>query len=101
MRDASVEISDGVGDPSQLRAGGGRTYPFVVDRAEQAWWPRPDGDGFHGRWGPAVASDPFGGRAGMGVDDARQPCARGARHVHAVEGAAGENHPGRVWGAIR
>jgi hypothetical protein len=61
--------TDGVTDPSQFHSDGGRTYPFVVDRAEQAWWPRPDGDGFHGRWGPAVASDPFGRRAGMRVPE--------------------------------
>src|SRR5690348_11387204 len=45
----------------------GRRYPFVVDRTDQVWWPGLDGTGYHGRWGPAVGSDPNGRRSGMRV----------------------------------
>src|SRR5262249_52549425 len=54
----------------------GRTYSFMVDRREtdaqkqQVWWPS-DGthDGYTGRWGPRVANDPRGRRAGMRFPD--------------------------------
>jgi hypothetical protein len=50
----------------------GRNYSFMVDRREtdpskqQVWWPS-DGVhvGYDGRWGPRVANDPRGRRAGM------------------------------------
>jgi hypothetical protein len=51
---------------------GRRSYSFMVDRREtdpskqQVWWPS-DGihAGYDGRWGPRVANDPRGRRAGM------------------------------------
>lgn len=54
-------VSDqGVSSPS------GRKYDFVVNRAEQVWWPSYDGTkGFRGRWGQRVASDPVPHRAGV------------------------------------
>jgi hypothetical protein len=58
--------------PAHSTTIGTRTYSFMVDRREtssakqQVWWPS-DGVhvGYDGRWGPRVANDPRGRRAGM------------------------------------
>lgn len=54
----------------------GRTYSFMVDRREtdpnlqQVWWPSDTvHHGYDGRWGPRVANDPQGRRAGMRFPD--------------------------------
>jgi hypothetical protein len=45
---------------------GGRRYDFIVDRATQPLWPSDDGrQGFRGRWGQRVETDPFTRRAGV------------------------------------
>jgi hypothetical protein len=45
---------------------GARHYDFLVDRATQPWWPSDDGrQGFRGRWGQRVETDPFTRRAGV------------------------------------
>jgi len=49
-----------------VQSAAGRHYDFVVDRANQVWWPSDDGTkGFRGRWGQRVASDPVPHRAGV------------------------------------
>ena len=50
---------------------GQRRYDFLVDRAQQCWWPaNAEGRGHYGgHWGPLVEKDPFGRRAGMRFPD--------------------------------
>ena len=44
----------------------GKPYDHLVDHDKQPWWPSDSGlSGYQGRWGPRVAGDPFGRRAGM------------------------------------
>lgn len=53
----------------------GRTYPFVVIRSEQCWWPRdiPGAPpGYEGRWGVRVQKDPSDRRCGMQFPDFRR-----------------------------
>jgi len=43
----------------------GRSYPYLVDRATQRWWPDDDMEtGFRGRWGQRVSKDFLPRRAG-------------------------------------
>ncbi len=87
---AQEEIAWSVPPPDPMNIGnhsmnvGGRTCSFMVDRREtdpqkrQVWWPS-DGThaGYDGRWGPRVANDPRGRRAGMRFPDFAQMFLRG------------------------
>ena len=57
----------------QANGGGadlGSWQSTVVERGSQVWWPgESPGSGYRGRWGPRVANDPFGRRAGMRFPD--------------------------------
>jgi len=45
---------------------GGRKYDFLVNRAQQAWWPSANGlSGYLGHWGPFVEYDPSDNRKSM------------------------------------
>jgi hypothetical protein len=66
LPDTGIEIHDWKSKDGLTQTIGTRRYDFLVDRAQQPWWPGEDGEGgFMGRWGPRVEHDPFGRRAGM------------------------------------
>jgi hypothetical protein len=62
VRPQSVPPQNVIGAGTEL----GTWQSTVVDRGKQVWWPGDSpGSGYRGRWGPRVATDPFGRRAGM------------------------------------
>ena len=62
VRPKSVPPQNVIGAGTEL----GTWQSTVVDRGKQVWWPGDSpGSGYRGRWGPRVANDPFGRRAGM------------------------------------
>lgn len=71
VRPENLAVPDGGSDLHdwQSKPGatiGGKPYDHLVDRDKQPWWPSDSGvSGYQGRWGPRVAGDPFGRRAGM------------------------------------
>ena len=66
VRPQSVPAQNVIGAGTEL----GTWQSTVVERGRQVWWPGDSpGSGYRGRWGPRVANDPFGRRAGMRVPD--------------------------------
>ena len=66
LRPQSVPVQNVIGAGTEL----GSWRSTVVERGSQVWWPgESPGSGYRGRWGPRVANDPFGRRAGMRFPD--------------------------------
>jgi len=62
VRPRNVQPQNVVGVGTEV----GSWQSAVVERATQVWWPGDSpASGYRGRWGPRVANDPFGRRAGM------------------------------------
>lgn len=66
VRPQSVPSQNVIGAGTEL----GTWRSTVVEREKQVWWPGDSPEsGYRGRWGPRVANDPFGRRAGMRFPD--------------------------------
>jgi hypothetical protein len=75
VRPVGLVVPDGGGDVQDWAAQqdlnlNGRRYDFIVDRANQVWWPSDGGEmGFRGRWGQQVTSDFLPRRSGPRFPD--------------------------------